>query len=36
VSQYAQGTLARLIEVAVGEIGYIETPDNFKADAKAL
>ena len=29
MSQYAQGTLARLIEVAVGEIGYIETPDNI-------
>ena len=26
---YPSGTLARLIEVAVGEIGYIETPDNI-------
>jgi len=28
-TNYPDGTLARIIEIAVGEIGYIETPDNI-------
>ena len=33
---YAEGTAARMIEVAMAEVGYVETPDNITKYGKAM